>query len=283
MNSTPKWIPITLALFILLVVALVVFIPTAGNAEGVEEEYYGVLQDDSDSYNLDFDPDLVKDIQKALNKWLRKRGANTISQDGVFGPRTGQAVKLFQYKNGLTIDGICGPQTLRKLGIDPTGITAYPRWVPNLEESFAKSKTDYAIHLNLGSNKLEIYHRVDGEWRLIRVILAATGNYTKGNFTDLADELLSGTKHHYISGTSGGKAWRGYNATLIKNGDFIHSKLAHRVRGQWVFDDDSCFGKYVTHGCVRVSVENSEWIYQNMMKGTACVVDDRAWDFPVTH
>ncbi len=279
MNSTPKWIPITLITLILLFFALVAFMPSTGNAEGVEEEYYGVLQDDSDSYNLDFDSDLVKDIQKALNKWLRKRGANTISQDGVFGPRTGQAVKLFQYKNHLTIDGICGPQTLKKLGIDPTGITAYPRWIPNLEESFAKSKTDYAIHLNLGSNKLEVYHRVNDEWRLIRVMLVATGDYTKGNFTDLTDQTLSGTKHHYISGSG----WRGYNATLIQNGDFIHSKLAHRKNGKWVFDDDSCFGHYVTHGCVRTSVENSEWVHQNIMKGTACVVDDRAWDFPVTH
>lgn len=55
----------------------------------------------------------VKKIQANLIKWGYLSG----SADGVFGPKTEQAVKRFQRKNGLTADGIVGKRTLAALGI----------------------------------------------------------------------------------------------------------------------------------------------------------------------
>ena len=40
--------------------------------------------------------------------------------DGIYGYQTYQAVRLFQQKNGLKVDGIAGPETLAALGL-PTG------------------------------------------------------------------------------------------------------------------------------------------------------------------
>ena len=284
MNRVPKWIPAVLILFIVGIIALLVLLPAPSNAEEAEEEvYYGILQDDSDQYDLDFDPELVKQIQKALNKFLKSRGANQISVDGIFGPATGQAVKFYQYKKGLTIDGICGPQTLKSLGIDSSGITSYPRWIPNLEEEFGKSTNGFAIHLNLGSHRLEAYRLVDGEWRLIRVMLAATGNYKKGSFTDLTSLVYKGKSRDYICGTSSNGTWRGVDAVPIQKGDYFHSVLAHRRNGKWVFDDNSALGKDVSHGCVRLARENAKWLRENVTKGTAIVIDDRAWELELTH
>ena len=57
--------------------------------------------------------DEVVKIQTLLKKW----GYYTGSVDGIFGTQTYNAVKYFQRKNGLTVDGIAGPQTLAAMGI----------------------------------------------------------------------------------------------------------------------------------------------------------------------
>ncbi|NLY42900.1 MAG: spore cortex-lytic enzyme [Clostridiaceae bacterium] len=58
----------------------------------------------------------VKDIQYRLRNWGYYKG----NIDGIYGWRTEQAVREFQRKNGLKVDGIAGPQTLAALGL-PTG------------------------------------------------------------------------------------------------------------------------------------------------------------------
>ncbi len=59
----------------------------------------------------------VTSIQKAL----KSRGYYTGAVDGIFGSKTLSAVKNFQKAQGLTVDGIAGPQTLRALGISSSG------------------------------------------------------------------------------------------------------------------------------------------------------------------
>ena len=55
----------------------------------------------------------VKKIQTKLKNWGYFDGA----ADGIFGEQTRQAVIRFQKKNGLTADGVAGPQTLKAMGI----------------------------------------------------------------------------------------------------------------------------------------------------------------------
>ncbi len=56
----------------------------------------------------------VKQIQSKLRAW----GYYTGSVDGIYGSKTFEAVKKFQKKNGLTVDGIAGTKTLNALGIN---------------------------------------------------------------------------------------------------------------------------------------------------------------------
>jgi N-acetylmuramoyl-L-alanine amidase len=55
----------------------------------------------------------VKKIQTKLKNW----GYYSGSVDGVYGWQTENAVKSFQRKNGLKVDGIAGTQTLNAMGI----------------------------------------------------------------------------------------------------------------------------------------------------------------------
>ena len=58
--------------------------------------------------------DEVKQIQTKLKRWGYYNG--TI--DGVYGSQTQAAVRWFQSKNGLTVDGIAGKNTLAAMGIN---------------------------------------------------------------------------------------------------------------------------------------------------------------------
>ncbi len=58
----------------------------------------------------------VKTIQTKLKRWGYYKG----SVDGIFGSQTREAVKYFQRKNGLKVDGIVGPATLKALGMSST-------------------------------------------------------------------------------------------------------------------------------------------------------------------
>ena len=95
---------------ILLVVAIATFIlyniyfrEDVNNAEALSR--YGSRGDE------------VTQIQTKLKRWGYYNGAI----DGIFGSQTLSAVKWFQSKNGLTVDGIAGPKTLAAMGIASTG------------------------------------------------------------------------------------------------------------------------------------------------------------------
>lgn len=57
--------------------------------------------------------DEVITIQTKLKRWGYYNG----NIDGIYGSQTLAAVKSFQKKNGLTVDGIAGPKTLAAMGI----------------------------------------------------------------------------------------------------------------------------------------------------------------------
>ena len=57
--------------------------------------------------------DEVIQIQTKLKRWGYYNG----NIDGIYGSQTQEAVRYFQRKNGLTVDGIAGPATLKAMGI----------------------------------------------------------------------------------------------------------------------------------------------------------------------
>lgn len=62
----------------------------------------------------------VRQIQTRLSNWGYYKG----SIDGIYGTQTYRAVRYFQSKNGLKVDGIAGSKTLAALGISSAKSTA---------------------------------------------------------------------------------------------------------------------------------------------------------------
>ena len=75
---------------------------------------------DAATYQRGSSGTVVSQIQTKLKNWGYYNG----SVDGVYGSATEAAVKSFQRKNGLTVDGRAGPQTLQAMGISSGGSAA---------------------------------------------------------------------------------------------------------------------------------------------------------------
>ncbi len=76
-----------------------------------------VLQISAASYQRGSSGDTVKEIQRRLSDW----GYYSGRVDGIYGSKTEAAVRYFQQKNGLSVDGKVGKQTLAALGINAGG------------------------------------------------------------------------------------------------------------------------------------------------------------------
>ena len=63
----------------------------------------------------------VRNIQTRLKAW----GYYSYTVDGIYGWRTAEAVKKFQRKHGLVVDGIAGPRTLEKIGLTTGETSSY--------------------------------------------------------------------------------------------------------------------------------------------------------------
>ncbi len=114
MNKTLKSVALALTVMASSLGAL--FVSDGLNKEPVGGVgVYGAFEEAEDAVLLkqgDSGSD-VKEIQQKLKNWGYYFG----SVDGIYGSATKEAIKKFQEKNGLQVDGVCGEKTLNALGI----------------------------------------------------------------------------------------------------------------------------------------------------------------------
>ena len=92
---------IVILIFFLLFISIIIFLIFSKNDEVEALSKYGSRGSE------------VTQIQTKLKRWGYYNG----NIDGIYGTQTLEAVKYFQRKNGLTVDGIAGPTTLKAMGI----------------------------------------------------------------------------------------------------------------------------------------------------------------------
>lgn len=88
----------------------------------------------------------VKTIQQKLKNW----GYYTGAVDGIYGAKTKEAVKYFQRRNKLTVDGIAGPKTLAAMGISTSSQSTS-------SGTFSNSDINLLAHLIYGEARGESY------------------------------------------------------------------------------------------------------------------------------
>ncbi len=128
--------------------------------------------------------EVVKQIQKALHLY----------PDGIFGSLTEEAVKEFQKDNGLTVDGIVGPQTIAYL--IPSRLKKSRRYVDELiiHCSATPEGKDYTV------DDIRSWHKQQG-WSDIgyHYVIYRDGTIHNGRDVDLVGAHCSKNGHNQHS------------------------------------------------------------------------------------
>lgn len=213
--------------------------------------------------------DDVKLIQKLINKF----GYN-ITADGKYGEETTYIVMDFQKKHKIILDGKVSGLTLDALKKAPDPSTMYQasaqsvlsasdaankaKYESVVNNADCNSYTNYFIVVNLSEQKVYIYNGTNHNWQLINEFQCASGSASSptipGHYflgvKDTQFVLDNGTTCKYYSQIQGNMLF--HSILFDKNGNVI----------------DPTLGASVSHGCVRLALENAKYIYDDVPIGS---------------
>ncbi len=127
------------------------------------------------------------------------------------------------------------------------------------------SNTPYLAWVSTKNQMTYIFQGRDKAWQLTDKFKCSTG--IKGYETPLGIFTMNGDKDTWFFNekyNDGAKYWTRINGVYL-----FHSIPFDKSQSQVT---DSILGEPRSHGCIRLSVENAKWIYDNLTKGTTVVV-----------
>jgi hypothetical protein len=127
------------------------------------------------------------------------------------------------------------------------------------------SKTKNFIWVNTTTNIVYVFEGKNKEWTLIRSMLCTDGAAStptiKGSFS------INGRGPLLISPANSNvrAKWK----TRIYGGYYFHSIL-YNAKDRVI---DPRLGQSLSHGCIRLSLENAKWVYDNIKDGTGVFIN----------
>lgn len=185
----------------------------------------------------------VKELQRRLKNWGYYKGA----VDGIYGKGTVEAVKLFQKKNGLPVDGIAGIATYKALGMnDSVKVLEGNKNKPNNSQNNSVTNSNYT-NSDLYLLAKCIYAEARGE--------SYTGQVAVGAV------ILNRVKSPKFPNTISGVIYQKNAFTAVSDGqiNLVPDKTALNAAS------DAMNGWDPTYGCIyyyNPAVATSAWIFE---------------------
>ena len=123
------------------------------------------------------------------------------------------------------------------------------------------SPTPYLIYVNRGACRTYVYTGSQGNWILQREIVCSPGKPST--------PTISGVHHVGSKTYVFGHGYSCYYATQI-SGDYLFHSILYR-QGTFAVMDGT-LGRQVSHGCVRMALENAQYIYNTVPAGSTIVI-----------
>ncbi len=183
---------------------------------------------------------------------------------GNFAKQTLRAVKAIQTQNGMEATGQVDEATWNVIFNDP-GIVmpdATPKPTPE------PTPPPYAITVDVTNQVTTVYGLDEkGEHTVpVRRMLCSTG--TKANPSDVGDWVLNGRHAKWCVfpkwGSSYARYWTRINANIA-----FHSVIYTAVDlDAMKISSYKMLGNRASHGCIRLTVQDAKWVYENIGAGT---------------
>jgi peptidoglycan hydrolase-like protein with peptidoglycan-binding domain len=184
---------------------------------------------------------------EALQVRLTELGYRPGTPDGRYGASTASAVMAFQKHEGLGRDGVAGPEVLGRIatpqGAGPRAGLPVPRIEVDLDRqiAFVVDAAGTVTIVNVSSGNGETYRHPDG---YSAVAYTPTGTYAVERRIDGAEKAPLGTL---------------YRPLYFKGGWAVHGST-------------SVPGYPASHGCVRISYADQDFIWDAIPTGAAVIL-----------
>ncbi|MBR2602401.1 MAG: peptidoglycan-binding protein [Clostridia bacterium] len=183
---------------------------------------------------------------------------------GNFAKKTLRAVKTIQTQNGLKATGQVDESTWNVI-FNEAGIVmpdATPKPTPE------PTPVPYAITVDVTNQVTSVYGLDEnGAYTIpVRQMLCSTG--TKANPSDVGDWVLNGRHAKWCEFPKWGNSYARY-WTRINSNIAFHSPIYTAVSLDAMKTSSyKMLGNRASHGCIRLTVEDAKWIYENIGAGT---------------
>ena len=251
-------------------------IPAETDEEPIEPEFDGKV--DEETYRLivengfdEYQKKLARGARgvevERMQMRLKTLGYLTGKADGIFGGGTANAVISFQKSHKLAQDGIAGEKTQRAL-YDSSA----KKYVKPVQKTQVKGKP-YLLKVSTAKQRVYAYawNEADkGYTSLVRTMVCSTGladtPTPKGTFTSTTTPVV---RWGYFPKYD---VWAQY-LYRIKGPYLFHSVLYDEADESTVkWGSVNKLGSPASHGCIRLSVEDARWIYNNCPAGTTVTI-----------
>ena len=181
--------------------------------------------------------------------------------DGAFGPSTERSLLYFQRKNGLEQTAVADEATQRVL-FSGDAIES---------EEFV---CPYKLVVDVSDQRVYVYQWNGSSFgTCIKEMICSTGMKGASTETPLGTFQMDGPtgtgEWYWFSSYKCYAKW----ASRIVGGILFHSVIYSKGK---VLNKTSVrkLGKRASHGCIRLTVEDAQWIYENCPSGTTVVIQD---------
>ncbi len=220
---------------------------------------------------LDYDKKLRRGAKgenvKQVQQRLTELGFFDGPISGNYMDKTIDAMRAFQEKNGLRVDGIVGEESWNLLlnSTQVLDVSATPRPTP------VPTPVPYAITVDVRNQVVIVYGRdeMGGYTVPVRRMICSTG--MKATPSDVGEWVTDGRHARWCYFSlygSHAQYWTRINSNIA-----FHSVIYRQVDyNAMSVKSYNMLGSRASHGCIRLLVSEAKWIYENIHEGVVVTV-----------